>query len=297
VGWQEQLISLYVFICNEYEKNLSQYCERFSNYVKLVFTDEEVMTVYLFGLMSHQYTCKNIYRYTADHLKDWFPTLPSYQAFVNRINRLGDVFIRLIELLQEKIPVELKETLFRVIIDSMPIIMAHGSRRFKAKVAPEIATNNGYCATKKLYYYGVKLHILADYIKGNLPIPCYIGLTSAGTADLKAYEQLGPVLSGSNVFADKAYQTENNPVLKSEGITLYTPAKKQKGQEYLDAAEQLLSTAVSRIRQPVESLFNWLEEKTTIQRASKVRSYAILMVHVFGRISSAFLTLLHKVCP
>jgi hypothetical protein len=48
-----------------------------------------------------------------------------------------------------------------------------------------------------------------------------------------------------------------------------------------------LSTAVSRLRQPIESLVNWLEEKTGIERASKVRSYNGLMVHVFGRLAAA----------
>ena len=37
------------------------------------------------------------------------------------------------------------------------------------------------------------------------------------------------------------------------------PIKKAKGQARLDAADQLWSTAVSRVRQPIESLFNWIE--------------------------------------
>jgi len=41
-------------------------------------------------------------------------------------------------------------------------------------------------------------------------------------------------------------------------------------------------------------LFNWLEEKTGIQRASKVRSYNGLLVHVFGRLAAAMWLLLTK---
>jgi len=55
------------------------------------------------------------------------------------------------------------------------------------------------------------------------------------------------------------------------------------------AANDLFSAAVSRIRQPIESLFNWLIEKTDIQRASKVRSTKGLMVHVFGRLAAAYI--------
>jgi hypothetical protein len=46
------------------------------------------------------------------------------------------------------------------------------------------------------------------------------------------------------------------------------------------------------VRQPIESFFNWLIEKTTIQRASKVRSTAGLLVHLMGKIATAFIYLI-----
>jgi len=54
----------------------------------------------------------------------------------------------------------------------------------------------------------------------------------------------------------------------------------------------LFSTAVSKVRQPIEALFNWLIEKTDIQRASKVGSTKGLLVHVFGRLAAAFIPLI-----
>jgi len=54
----------------------------------------------------------------------------------------------------------------------------------------------------------------------------------------------------------------------------------------------LFSRAVSAVRQPIESLFNWLIEKTDFQRASKVRSTKGLIVHVFGKIAAAFIYLI-----
>ena len=68
---------------------------------------------------------------------------------------------------------------------------------------------------------------------------------------------------------------------------LLPPVKKEKGQNFLDTADQWLSTAISQGRQPIESLFNWVNEKTGIQIASKVRSYQGLMVHVFGKLAAA----------
>ena len=50
------------------------------------------------------------------------------------------------------------------------------------------------------------------------------------------------------------------------------------------AFNDLFSTAVSKVKQPIESLFNWLIEKIDIQGVSKVRSINGLLVHIFRRI-------------
>jgi hypothetical protein len=54
----------------------------------------------------------------------------------------------------------------------------------------------------------------------------------------------------------------------------------------------LFSTAVSKIRQPINSFFDWLNEKTTIQREHKVRSTKGLLVHTMGKIAIAFIYLI-----
>jgi hypothetical protein len=75
---------------------------------------------------------------------------------------------------------------------------------------------------------------------------------------------------------------------------MLTPLKAVKGQseaikQQNKAADDLFSKAVSTIRQPIESLFNWLIAKTDIQRANKVRSTKGLLNHIFGKIAVAFL--------
>ena len=66
--------------------------------------------------------------------------------------------------------------------------------------------------------------------------------------------------------------------------------KKPKGKE-LSSAENYYNRLVRRIRQPIESLFNWIEEKTGIQRASKVRSTDALLIHCWGKPAVAFFLL------
>jgi hypothetical protein len=48
---------------------------------------------------------------------------------------------------------------------------------------------------------------------------------------------------------------------------------------------------VFRIRQPIESFFKWLIDKTDIQRAGTVGSTDGLLVHCLGKLSFALLLL------
>ncbi len=90
----------------------------------------------------------------------------------------------------------------------------------------------------------------------------------------------------NTLYGDKAYQRPDaDEVKQSQNLTVLTPVKKKKGQEHLDFDDQLFSTAISRVRQPIESLFAWIEDKTGIESARKVSSTHGLMVHIFGNTS------------
>ena len=179
------------------------------------------------------------------------------------------------------------------IVDSMPIVTCKGKNR-EGKVATEI-TSKGYCSTKNMYYYGLKLHMVGQRREGTIPFPEMMAITSASENDLTVFKcECVPYLSGKTVFADKIYSDfsffdENNP------IKVLTPHKGIKGEPEVirqreKAARDLFSQAVSKIRQPIESFFNWLNEKTEIQRASKVRATKGLLVHTFGKLAIALLT-------
>jgi hypothetical protein len=51
MDWEIELISLYLFVCKHYQKSLSIYCQRMSNYSALNFSDEEAITIYLYGVI------------------------------------------------------------------------------------------------------------------------------------------------------------------------------------------------------------------------------------------------------
>jgi hypothetical protein len=225
MNWQEQLIKIYLYVCKHYEKELWVYGQRMSNYVNLDFSDQEVITLYLFGIIDKNREIKSIYSYADRHLRDWFPNLPSYVAYTQRLNRLADVFAPLVELIQRDQAAANAGQVW--LIDSFPVALAKQGHRFKARVAPELA-DAGYCATKKLYYYGVRVHVVARRRAGTLPCPDYIGLTGASCNDGKVFEQIRPELHHNELYGDKAYQRQDAKDFKNQQyLTVLTPVKKQ----------------------------------------------------------------------
>lgn len=284
-----KLIALYYYICEWYDKELRWHCQRFSNYSGDEITDEEILTIYLFIVMEEEkFKVKSIHSHAQRYFYSWFPSLPSYTSFSTRLNRLAPVFPVLVQILinsADKTGIDLDTS----VLDSMPIITCSGKRQ--GKVAPEL-TAKGYCSTKKLHYYGVKLHGVGFHRKGKLPFPEILKITPASEHDLALRYDLMRI-KNRNFFADKAYADNDLIIFLSQNNSiLLTPVKKKKGEskeyrQFCKAADDLFSTAVSRVRQPIESLFNWLIEKTDIQKASKVRSTKGLLVHVFGKIAAA----------
>ncbi len=282
-----------MYICDVYKSSLRFHCQRFSNNSDPVFTDEEVLTVYLFcGYCQRYFGIKDIHAFAKEYLSSWFPKLPSYQTFNVRLNMLSEAFRVLVgNMIQSFRPKDCDSLIS--IVDSMPIVTCKGKNRH-GKVATQI-TSKGYCSTKNMYYYGMKLHMAGLRREGTIPFPEIVAITPASENDLTVFKnECVPYLKGKTVFADKIYSDfsffdEENPV------KVLTPLKEIKGETEVikqreKAARDLFSKAVSGIRQPIESFFNWLNEKTEIQRASKVRAIKGLLVHTFGKLAIAMLT-------
>lgn len=285
-----KLIALYYYVCECYERELRWHCQRFSNNFTQNITDEELLTIYLYSLMyEDKRKLSEVHDYAKRYLADWFPQLPSYATFVTRLNRMSVVFPLLAANLVQS--VDRQDVMDRfVVVDSFPIIVCSTKR--PGKVAPEIV-DKGYCATKGMHYWGVKLHALNTCRPRRLPLPEILKITPASENDLSAMRQELMGLSGYTVFADKAYADKNlQEAIKLQNSQLLTPVKlvqheNNRIRQFKKAADDLYSTAVSRVRQPIESFFHWLNNQFYLQNASKVRSNPGLIIHIFGKIAAA----------
>ena len=201
------LIKLYFYVCEEYNDYLRWNVQRFSpNGQEGQISDEEIITIYLFCVAyEEKYKVKSIHKHILKYWKSWFPTLPSYQTFNDRLNRIADAFPLLVERIIE-IHGQFPQKMDILIGDSLPIITC--SHKRAGKVAPQI-TSKGYCATKKLHYFGAKLHLLGQRRTGTMPFPKKVGVTPASDHDLTALNPVLEVALAEATFLDKAYCDKN----------------------------------------------------------------------------------------
>jgi hypothetical protein len=287
-----QLIKLYSWVCLVYDNHPNLKYQRLSNNWQPTFTDQELITIYLFGQLQGHFKQNRIHQYISQHFGDWFPDLPVYQTFNYRLNNLAESLQVIVYALFEAIETNNKYHYEAdCLLDSMPIMLAVRGRSYLAKVATDEA-NQCYCSTKEIWYHGVKLHLLARKQRGSLPKPEIMKITAAAEHDLRVLQELEGKISG-NVFADKAYKDRETELkFKEQGVILCTPDKKKKNKEVYEVGHSgLWSRFVSTIRQPIESLFNWINEKTEIQNGSKIRSANGLFVHCYGKLAVALFAL------
>ncbi len=273
---------------------MQYHVQRFSNNKHPKFTDQQTLTMYIYcTTYEKRLTIRDMYDFTRAYLSNYFVNLPSYVAVCTRISRLAPAFVALQNRVAElNLSRESSERLYSL-MDSMPIVACSGKRC--AKVARDIA-DKGFCSTKSMYYYGVKLHTLAYHKRGTLPVPESMILTPASECDLNVFRDSWTAVHDRVFVADKIYQDADNErfIKESCNCELLSPIKYSRNtaeqiKQRNKAADDLFNRSVSSIRQPIESLFSWLIEHTNIQRASKVRSTSALIAFVFGKVAAAIL--------
>ena len=283
---QTKLIKLYCAVCHLYNTTLVAQAQRQSNNFRPKFTDEECITILIWGIFNRKFEVKACYEFIRDYYGEWFPDLPSYQAFSNRVCHLADAFRALVGVLLNGL--EMDSSHIDHAIDSMPIVLAGAKRSGRAKVANEHCSK-GYCASKDMWYYGVKLHTIAQCNHKALPTPTIMAISKASEHDFPVAKEMLVDAVDMRIFGDTAYSDQEwqSYMLSEKNVEIFTPVKRKKGQKKLAFWDSIYSASVSSVKQAIESFNNWLIEKTNIQKASKVRSSAGLLSFIYARIACA----------
>ena len=150
----------------------------------------------------------------------YIPHMLSKSRFNRRLHRIKELFIILFNLLgktwktlntdaksgQNDIAKKKKEKSASsfwpiYVIDSLPIAVCDNIRIRRSKIYSD-ENFRGYQASKKRYFYGLKIHLMVT--QDGQPVECF--LTHGGFGDVDALKYYAYELpDGSIIYADKAY--------------------------------------------------------------------------------------------
>lgn len=287
------LIWLYLEIDKLFaQSELPLYTERLSNNTNPSFTDAELFTCAVFAELMKCVDRKSGYLYLQKHYGDWFPQLPCYEVYNRKLNKYHEALTYIFSAF--KIKYGQADQPF-AIIDTEPIEVCQPQHSRRAKAAQPFVSK-GYCPAKKKYYVGAKLQIIAQGRSNQLPFPGEYHVATASIHDLDIAKETLPDsdLESIDLYGDLAYPDEEfeRELYDNKGIVLKTPIKKQKGQKQLSLFQQAENSIHSSIRQPIDTLFGWIDRQTRIQVASKVRSVSGLFLHVHLKMLAALILLI-----
>lgn len=209
----------------------------------------------LFGFSSES----SFLRYFKKHHGDIFIRLPERSWFNRKAKKLILPQIEIHELLLQKLGVD--EIKLRI-VDSTPLPVVKLHRAGKCvSFERKTEVNYGYCASKKMYYYGKKLTLL---VTPN-GIPTSHVLTPANVHDLKALknnlEKITADIEEKTLIADKGYYDGDlETTLEREYHTeLVVPEKKRHRKKNTTEEKRLLKK-----RSIVETINNQLQDHMNI---------------------------------
>ena len=188
---ETEIIIIYV-LCHEFLQAMNR-----SEDPQIQMSDAEVMTTAIVAVL---YFGGNYSK--ARKLLDcpqYMPHMLSKSQFSRRLTRLQSLFIALFSMLGEHWKSLNKEAIYS--IDSFPVAVCDNYRIKRAKIY-QTEQYRGYIASKKRYFYGLKVHLLVT-CQGQ---PVEFFLSPGADSDVAHLDQFDFNLPpGSIVYADKAY--------------------------------------------------------------------------------------------
>lgn len=222
----------------------------------------EVLTILVFYHYSRFDCIKHYYLIKVQReLKKYFPKLPSYNRFIERIREIPALATLYLHYKQAKYN-------GAGYIDSTPLEVCSKKRtrchrvfKFEAKLGK----------SSKGWFFGLKLHIICDFM-GNI-ISCKI--TPGNANDLKAAVKMLKDFKGK-IFADKGYIGKKEfSILLEQGLILVTSVKKNMKNRLLELWDKILL----KKRSLIESIFNVMKSALHLEH-SRHRSVVNAVVYI-----------------
>ena len=140
------------------------------------------------------------------------------------------------------------------VVDSFPVKAYENHKSFHARIFRG-KQHHGYSATRKQYFFGIKVHMIID--EDGVPIEfCF---TPGSTSDIAGLKELACELpEGSILFGDKAYTSYEleDDLLEMAKIRLIPKRKTNMKRQHSGSMECLLSNTRNRIETAFSSIIS-----------------------------------------
>ncbi len=207
-------IILVYCLCEDYLKSI-QHLENPQCHV----SDAEIMTIGLVAALYYQgnYALARCFL----HEQNYIPYPLGKSRFSRRLHRVKGHYLTLFQLLAESWKALNEESIYAV--DTFPVAVCDNIRISRAKLYHDEAYR-GYQASKKRYFYGLKIHLMVT--RDGQPVEFF--LTPGAFSDTTGLEYFDFDLpEGALVFGDKAYNYYViEDILRDCGIELLPIRKK-----------------------------------------------------------------------
>jgi len=213
------------------------------------FRDSEVMTIMLAMDFIPFPSERQFVAYVRANYLALFPKLLEQSQF----NRRARAIAPLLEEFRQHWLLRLGVTLTCTgLLDTKPVPVV-GYRRSKKHSDFQGSADYGYCASKKMCYFGYKLITICT-LEG---LPLLYDLVPANMDERKAAEALLEKLTGFSLFADKGFLGEDwhNGIYQRTSNRIWTPKRKNQSKQQSKAFERWLNS----LRLRIEGLFNEIQ--------------------------------------
>ena len=218
-------------------------------------SDAEVMTIALVAALFF----RGNHECARAMLKEqgYIPHMLSKSRFSRRLHRMKELFVSLFELLGQIWKTLNTDSTY--VIDSVPIAVCDNIRIRRSKIYRD-EKYRGYKASKKRYFYGLKIHLMVT--SDGQPVECF--LTHGGFGDVDALKYYAYELpDGSIIYADKAYNDyEIEDLLKELDHIQLIPMRKKNSKRALSPSVCFVQNYHRKIVETAGSLIEQLLPKS-----------------------------------
>lgn len=218
--------------------------------VKPTFSDSEMLTIML-AIDFFEFSSERRYHafIKANYLK-LFPKLLNQSEYNRRARSLRYLLNELRKEWATALGVQWEK---QFLLDTTPVVVV-GYRRDKSHSDFRCSADYGYCAARRMKYFGYKL-IMLTTLDGT---PYSFELIPANTDERDAADEILDTLPwGSNAWSDKGFIDEDwQSEWQKQGVFVWTAKRENQKQQNSPEFDQLLN----RVRERIEGAFDILKE-------------------------------------